>query len=218
MAAIEIDTDHRLAAVTRRVEDSDREGPYKAVVASERYASPVDDVWDAVTDADRLARWFLPVTGELRLGGTYQLEGNAGGEVLECDPGARFLVTWVYDDNVSWVEVTLTADGDGTRMRLVHTCHADNPFWDQYGPGAVGVGWESGMIGLALHLATGETVDPEAFQTWSTDAEGRRFGIASAANWGAAEVAGGEDPDVARRRADEVASFYTTPPPEEPAG
>src|ERR1044071_2098961 len=113
MAEIQIDTDHPLAAVTRAVEPADREGPYKAVVASEVYPSPPADVWDALTDPDRLARWFLPVTGELRLGGTYQLEGNAGGEVLECEPEERFVVTWVYDGNVSWVEVTLVAEGDG---------------------------------------------------------------------------------------------------------
>lgn len=218
MAEIQIDTDHRLAAVTRAVEPTDRFGagePLKAVIATEVYPSPVADVWDALTDPERLSRWFLPVTGDLRLGGTYQLEGNAGGEVLECEPEERFVVTWVFDGFTSWVEVTLTAEGDRTRLRLAHTSNCDNPFWDQFGPGATGVGWESGMIGLHLHLATGETVDREAFEAWSIGDEGRRFGIASATGWGEADIAAGEDPEVARRRADEVAGFYTTPPPED---
>jgi uncharacterized protein YndB with AHSA1/START domain len=214
MAEIQIDTDHRLAAVTRAVEPADREGPYKAVVASERYPSPPADVWDALTDPERLSRWFLPVTGDLRLGGTYQLEGNAGGEVLECEPEERFLVTWVYDGNVSWVEVTLAVEGDGTRMRLVHTCDADNPFWDQFGPGATGVGWESGMLGLALHLRDGDAVDKAAVEAWTMSEEGFRLMRGSAEGWGEADAAGGEDPAVARRRADEVATFYTTLPPE----
>jgi uncharacterized protein YndB with AHSA1/START domain len=209
MADITIDTDHRLAAVRRSVEPADREGPYKAVIASEVYPSPPAEVWDAFTDAERLARWFLPVTGELRLGGTYQLEGNAGGEVLECEPEQRFLVTWVFDDNVSWVEVTIAPEGDGTRMRLVHTCHADNPFWDQFGPGATGVGWESGMIGLSLHLATGEAVDREAFAAWESGPGARSFMLGAAEAWGAAETAGGEDPEVAQRRAGAVGAFYT---------
>ncbi len=217
MADIRIDTDHRLAAVTRTVEGSDREGPYKAVVATERYPSPVEDVWDALTDAERLGRWFLPVTGELRLGGTYQLEGNAGGEVLECEPPERFVVTWVYDGNVSWVEVALEPEGDGTRMRLAHTCHVDNPFWDQFGPGATGVGWELGLLGLSLHLATGTRVDRQAVEAWTTGREGLRLARESATAWGEADAAGGEDPDVARRRADEVGTFYTSLP-EEPAG
>ena len=46
-------------------------------------------MWDAVTSAERIPRWFLPISGDLRLGGRYQLEGNAGGEVLECAPPAR---------------------------------------------------------------------------------------------------------------------------------
>ncbi len=216
MADITIDTDARLAAVTRSVEPDPRhEGPYKAVVASEVYPSPVADVWDALTDAERLSRWFLPVTGDLRLGGSYQLEGNAGGEVLECEPEERFLVTWVFDGNVSWVEVTLTPEGDGTRMRLAHTCQAENPFWDQFGPGATGVGWESGMVGLSLHLASGETPDRAAVEAWTMSPEGLRLMASSAAAWGAADTAGGEDPEVAARRADEVATFYTTVPSEE---
>jgi uncharacterized protein YndB with AHSA1/START domain len=215
MADIEIDTDHRLTAVTRLVEPADRDGEtFKAVIASEVYPSPPADVWDALTDPERLSRWFLPVTGDLRLGGTYQLEGNAGGEVLECEPEERFVVTWVYDGNVSWVEVTLEADGDGTRMRLAHTCHADNPFWDQFGPGATGVGWELGMLGLSLHLRDGDAVDREAVEGWTMGAEGLRLARGSAAAWGEVDAAGGEDPEVARRRADEVGTFYTTPPPE----
>lgn len=210
MADFSIDTDHRLGAVTRAVEDADREGPYKAVVVSEVYPSPPADVWDALTDPERLGRWFLPVTGDLELGGTYQLEGNAGGEVLECEPEERFLVTWVFADNTSWVEVTLTPEGDGTRMRLAHTCHVENPFWDMFGPGATGVGWESGMIGLSLHLASdGAAVDREAFGAWEASPAARSFMLGSAAAWGEADIAAGDDPEAARRRADATGAFYT---------
>lgn len=209
MSDIQIDTDARLAAVSRTLEDDPRhEGPYKAVVATELYPSPVADVWEALTDADRLARWFLPVTGSLELGGTYQLEGNAGGEVLECEPQERFLVTWVFADNTSWVEVTLTPDGDRTRLRLAHTCHVENPFWDMFGPGATGVGWESGMIGLSLHLASGEAVDRAAFGEWEASPAARPFMLGSAEAWGAADAVGGEDPAVAQRRADATGAFY----------
>ena len=51
-----------------------------------RYDAAIEDVWDAVTDPDRLKRWFLPISGDLRVGGTFQLEGNAGGEILSCEP------------------------------------------------------------------------------------------------------------------------------------
>jgi uncharacterized protein YndB with AHSA1/START domain len=49
------------------------------VTITQVYAAPVEDVWDACTNPARIPRWFLPVSGELRLGGRYQLEGNAGG-------------------------------------------------------------------------------------------------------------------------------------------
>jgi Activator of Hsp90 ATPase homolog 1-like protein len=52
----------------------------RTVVLRRSYDAPIEDVWDACTDPDRLNRWFLPVTGELRVGGRYQLKGNAGGE------------------------------------------------------------------------------------------------------------------------------------------
>ena len=54
-----------------------------------------------------------PGHGRLRLGGRYQIEGNAAGEVLGCEPPHRLRLTWVFGEQVSWVEVVLTeADGD----------------------------------------------------------------------------------------------------------
>lgn len=41
-------------------------------------------MWDACTDPERIPRWFLPISGDLRLNGRYQLEGNAGGAITEA--------------------------------------------------------------------------------------------------------------------------------------
>ena len=80
------DVANHLGAVTRAVEDSTHEGtPVKVVVASRTYPTDVDDLWQAVTDPERIPRWFAPVAGDLRLGGRFQVEGNAGGEVTACD-------------------------------------------------------------------------------------------------------------------------------------
>ena len=49
------------------------------------YDAPIDDVWDALTTPERIGRWFLPISGDYRLGGRYQFEGNAGGEILACE-------------------------------------------------------------------------------------------------------------------------------------
>ena len=80
------DVANHLGAVTRAVEDSTHEGtPVKVVVASRTYPTDVDDLWQAVTDPERIPRWFAPVAGDLRLGGRFQVEGNAGGEVTACE-------------------------------------------------------------------------------------------------------------------------------------
>jgi hypothetical protein len=46
---------------TRPVDDREA----RTVVLTRRYDAPIEDVWDAVTDPERIARWFLPVTGDL---------------------------------------------------------------------------------------------------------------------------------------------------------
>lgn len=70
----------------------------RTVLLRRTYDAPVEDVWDACTTAERIGRWFLPVTGELRLGGRYQLQGNAGGEVLRCEPPKLLRVSWVMGE------------------------------------------------------------------------------------------------------------------------
>ena len=62
------------------------DGGSRTVLLRRVFPAPVEDVWDACTTAERIGRWLMPVSGELRLGGRYQLHGNAGGEVLRCEP------------------------------------------------------------------------------------------------------------------------------------
>ncbi|HJZ33003.1 MAG TPA: SRPBCC domain-containing protein, partial [Hyphomicrobiaceae bacterium] len=78
---MKIDVAQVIGAVTRTVERQDRDGrPARVVIAARSYDAEVAEVWDAMTNAERIPRWFLPITGDLRLGGRYQLHGNAGGE------------------------------------------------------------------------------------------------------------------------------------------
>ena len=99
----------------------------------------------------RIPRWFMPVSGELKLGGRYQLEGNAGGVVETCVPMAQFTATWEFGGDVSWIEASFSEDAPGARLTLNHIALL-SPHWDEYGPGAVGVGWDTGLLGLALHI------------------------------------------------------------------
>ena len=76
-----------IGAVTREVRTETYEGKdAKVVVASRVYDTSVKDLWDAITNAERLPRWFAPVTGELMLGGKYQVQGNASGTITRCEP------------------------------------------------------------------------------------------------------------------------------------
>jgi uncharacterized protein YndB with AHSA1/START domain len=175
--------------------------------------APIDDVWDAFTDPGRIGRWFLPISGDFRLGGHYQFEGNAGGEIVECARPNRLKVTWVYGDPAgappSEVVVELTPEGDDrTVLRFEHTAVVPDEFWNEYGPGAVGVGWDGGLLGLTLHLAGGSIADPMA---WQVSEEGRAFYTASSEAWGEASASAGLDPDTVARQVTNTTAFYVPP-------
>ncbi|MFI5959208.1 SRPBCC domain-containing protein [Cryptosporangium sp. NPDC051539] len=88
----EIKAIHR--AVTLRPADAEVPEETVAVLLRREYDAEIEDVWNALTDPERIRRWFLPVSGDLTVGGTFQLEGNAGGEILDCEPPQRLKVTF----------------------------------------------------------------------------------------------------------------------------
>jgi uncharacterized protein YndB with AHSA1/START domain len=207
-----IDITTHLGAIHREVRDVERDGrPARAVVAARTYDTDIDDLWSCVTDPERLPRWFLPVTGDLRVGGRYQTEGNAGGTILACEPPTHLSLTWEFGGDVTWVEVHLSAADGGTHLRLEHTAHP-GPHWDQFGPGAVGIGWELALLGLAAHLRTAVALDPAAVMAWQTSPAGLQLMRDIGAGWGDADIAGGADPTEAKAAADRTIEAYTTVP------
>ena len=204
------DIDPQINAVRRAVSSRERDGREASVVAiSQAYDTDVEDLWEACTTADRLARWFAPVSGDLRLGGRYQIEGNASGTVERCDPPKGFSLTWEFGGGVSWVEVRLTPEpGGGSRVELEHTAYPEE-HWEQYGPGAVGLGYDMALAALALHLTTGDVTNDQDHAAWWATAEGTRFLTASGERWCEADVAGGADPEAARAAADRTVAAYT---------
>jgi uncharacterized protein YndB with AHSA1/START domain len=98
----------------------------KGVIRMEdRYDTDVADLWSALTQPDRLARWLGEFEGELRVGGEYKARFFASGwegtgRVEECDPPHSLRVvnrgTDAPDEHA--IEVTLTADGDQTVLVL----------------------------------------------------------------------------------------------------
>lgn len=172
------------------------------------YDAPPADVWHAVTTPDRVARWLAPVSGDLRPGGRYQLEGNAGGEILRCEEPTLLDVSWEFGDQTSWVRLTLTGAGDSTALRLEHAVPRDAK-WDEFGPGAVGIGWEMALGGLGLHLAAPDAPRPDPD---FSDPGYAAFVTRSGAAWSDAEVASGADPDQARAAAERCVAAYTALP------
>ncbi|GII87436.1 activator of HSP90 ATPase [Sphaerisporangium siamense] len=210
-----MDVTGQINAVHRRIGDRALEaGEGRVLTIAQTYDAAPEDVWDALTNAERIPRWFMPISGELRVGGRYQLEGNAGGTIERCDPPKFFSATWEYGEGMSWIEVRLTPDGDGTRFELQHIAPVagSDEFWDTFGPGAVGIGWDLGVLGLALHLGSGESLKPEDAPAWLLSDEGKSFVAESSLRWRDASVAFGTDEAAATAAADRSTAAYTASP------
>jgi uncharacterized protein YndB with AHSA1/START domain len=200
-----------LGAIERSVTNLERDGaPAKGVTLSRTYETSVEDLWDAVTNAERIPRWFLPIKGDLKLGGKYQLEGNAGGTITDCDAPRFFAATWEFGGGVSWIEVRIAAEGDSSRLTLCHIAPV-NEFWDQFGPGAVGVGWDLGLVGLSYHLA-GHTIEKFDETAFATSEEGRALIGGASDDWARAAVEAGDDAVAAQKAAKATTAFYTGQP------
>ena len=204
-----IDISEFIQATSRAVEVKDGQ---KVLIASRSYPTGIADLWDALTNIDRIPRWFLPVSGDLKVGGRYQFEGNAGGEVLECEAPDRFYVTWEFGGQVSWVEIRLASVTGGTQLTLRHTALVPEEMWQQFGPGAVGIGWEMGFLGLAEYVVTGVAVAQGEGLTWMGSPEGKTAVRSIGDKWCDAAIAFGDDSKEARAAADRCAAAYTGEP------
>lgn len=144
-----IDILDHINAIHREVS---RTGEEVSVLLRRSYQASVEDVWDALTEPERMQRWFMPISGELKVGGSYQLEGNAGGEILECEPPTRFKVTFGGPTSLLEIRLTEGAADQTTSLELEHTVPAE---FAGGGAGAlyVGPGWDGALLGLALYVA-----------------------------------------------------------------
>lgn len=174
-----IDIRKQLDAIQREVtEQQTDDGEAVSVLLRRAYDSPIEDVWDAVTDPDRIARWLYPVSGELEVGGTFQLEGNAGGEILGCEPPRLLQVT--FGGPTSIVELRLSEDDGGeTLLELEHTVPME-----MAGSGAgalfVGPGWDGALMSLGFYLQGEVADDPVAA---ANSPEAREFSKQSVDVW-----------------------------------
>jgi uncharacterized protein YndB with AHSA1/START domain len=146
-----------------RILGSLRSADGKGVVRMEdRFGTGIDDLWSALTDPSRLARWIGEVEGDLRLGGEFRFHffasGSQGtGRVDACEPPRRLLLAMALgqpEEDV--VEVTLATDGDQSVL-----------VWEERGMAldllaAYGAGVQIHVEDLAAYLAGRERVDAGA--------------------------------------------------------
>jgi len=181
------------------------------VELTRRYDADPDDVWDAITNPERLSRWMKPVTGDLRPGGVFELDGGEHGDILRCEPPRILRVSWMFGPGAdewpgtSEVEVRLAPDSlGGTEFELVHSIAVGEPMFPTYGPGAGGVGWDLHLLALASIL-DGAVLD---HQNFAASPAGADFTRRSAAAWGEAHLAGGGDPDHVAAAVEATIDFY----------
>lgn len=210
-----IEVSHQISAVRRSIGSRViAAGEVRVLTISQSYDTGIEDLWDACTKPERIARWFVPVTGDLQLGGRFQVQGNASGTIERCDPPKSFGATWEFGGEISWIEVRLSPEADGsTRLELDHAAHVDDQRWTEFGPGAVGIGWDLTLMGLATHLSSGQPADPQRAAAWVASDDGKLFMTLSSERWRDASIAAGTDEASARAAADRCIAAYTDSAP-----
>jgi uncharacterized protein YndB with AHSA1/START domain len=129
----------------------------------DRFDTDIDDLWSALTDPRRLARWLGDFEGDLRLGGEFRARFFASGwegtgRVEACEPPRRLLLMTMQpgQQREHFIEVTLAADGDQTIL-----------VWEERGMpldllAAYGAGIQVHVEDLAAYLAGRERCDAGA--------------------------------------------------------
>ncbi|WP_324274782.1 SRPBCC family protein [Blastococcus brunescens] len=143
------DPDTRRGVVTRREDGRQR------LEFRRSWPDPIEDVWAALTEPDRLVRWIGVYDGARGPGGTGTFvmtheEGEHVGEpmtILECDPPRRLVVEWTQQETEDWrVDLDLWSEGGRTHLSFVQVFPADADVADF----AMGWHWYLAKFGAEL--------------------------------------------------------------------
>lgn len=208
-----MDFSNAFGATFREVGKGERDGrPTHIVRARRTYPTSQDDLWSALTEKDRVCRWFAEVSGDLKPGGRFAIKGNADGDIIACEPPRALALTWEFGGNLSWVRVTVEVSEGEALLTLEHEIPTDEKseaHWAEYGPGATGVGWDMAFLGLDAHLSGDGQPLLEAGMVWATSVQGKATLRTWADTWGKAHVRAGAPERIAQDMAERTARFYT---------
>jgi uncharacterized protein YndB with AHSA1/START domain len=134
------------------------DGAVGTVRMDDLYGTQIDDLWDAITNPARVARWLGTVAGDLRPGETLHLsfvsgwDGTARIEVCEA-PHRLVLVANPGHDDETRMSAALTPEGDHTRLVIEESGYTIDalPFH--------GSGWQAHVEDLRAHLDGRPTSD-----------------------------------------------------------
>jgi len=149
-----------LTQVLGRIE---RAGAGGVALFDRAYPTSAEDLWQACTDPDRLARWFAPVTGDLCPGGRFTIHFDDADtprcRVVTCEPPRLVVWEWPVGAITSLVTVEVRPDGDSSRLVLRHERLT--------GGQVVGyaAGWDTHLRSLEADLEG--TPAPDWGETWS---------------------------------------------------
>lgn len=198
--------DRRTSGTFRQVSEKEKQC---AVVLERTVMESVPTVWAALTEPDRLARWYGPVEGTVASGSTVRFPRSGAEATIEiCDHHRFFNLAWDPQNDGGLVQVSLTKVQEGTVLTLRHTLPR-NQHWDQYGPAAVGLGWDGMLLALSFYLQGDDRLAPEDQQAFSAGEEGRAFTKRSAEAWKDAHVKAGADELKAEQAARQSYEAYT---------
>ncbi len=151
---------NELTQVLGRIE---REPEAVTAAFDRHYDTTADDLWQACTEPERLARWYAPVTGDLRPGGEFTMHFDDGDvtacRVRSCDAPTRLVWEWPVRGAATLVTLEVRADGDGSRLLLRHERLTDPQ------AAAYAAGWDAYLRALDAHVDGSPAPDWGA--TWS---------------------------------------------------
>jgi uncharacterized protein YndB with AHSA1/START domain len=130
-------------------------GDARVAVFTRTYETTIDDLWDACTDPERLRRWYVPVTGDLRVGGTFSQVNMGSGTIVTCD--APHLLKLSLGGGADEIELRLSpgAEDGTTTLELQHatTIDSHNIGGEMYDAiFCMGGGYYPRLLALDLHL------------------------------------------------------------------